>query len=628
MSLGEIYKEPGSAASLKLASHWLQTCINEHALCRELIGKNDRLPTRVVYVGNEGDEPRLVIPANRTGYSTEEQTRKYLALSYCWGKDVTFKLTKANFKSFQECMPLRHWPKTLHHAVVVAQGLEIPYLWVDALCIIQDDGEDWKLEAARMHDIYNHATVTLFATTSASISDGFLQAENRRVSPECSLPWEIPSLEQSEKASYNKVYLRIHDGDAHEEDDHFRTEGRWRRRGWTLQERLSAARGLSYTHLQMSWHCHSSTIRENNGYMDHTEQTAFDLVEESRLDLHYDTLDRLTALWNGPVKIKNHQRWGVSTQEYHTFLIRYWYRLTNEFQWRSFTYEADKLASVAGLANVLEQKAAGRDRYWAGLWESDWTLGLLWIAWGNKRSREEIDHDLGYCQPQPDGGITKPRAPSWSWASVLAHDFSHWGAEPTDFSSHRCDMHSFLRKVEAPRFATEQERFIPTETLVLRITAPIQRLSDNWREVPKSPQPDVFRSAFERDLRSLFYMTTDEGIEHRSGHFRAEFAQKHQVYHGQHFVAIQVANWIQSYQASVDLPQPAITSQNSNDAWVVFFLILESVPEHTNRYRRVGALALSEVYPFGKQELLEDEIPALQMMREEGPWPEREIELV
>ena len=44
---------------------------------------------------------------------------------------------------------------------MIARALDIRYLWIDSLCIVQDDPADWEAEAARMKDFYAEILFTI-----------------------------------------------------------------------------------------------------------------------------------------------------------------------------------------------------------------------------------------------------------------------------------------------------------------------------------------------------------------------------------------------------------------------------------------------------------------------------------
>ncbi|KAF8854001.1 hypothetical protein BDZ45DRAFT_551941, partial [Acephala macrosclerotiorum] len=97
------------------------------------------------------------------------------SLSYCWGGPQTITATKLTLHSHTESIPLQACSQSIKDAVAVARGLHIQYLWVDALCIIQDATSDKLYEIERMGRIYKNAPVTISAANSPSATYGFLR---------------------------------------------------------------------------------------------------------------------------------------------------------------------------------------------------------------------------------------------------------------------------------------------------------------------------------------------------------------------------------------------------------------------------------------------------------------------
>lgn len=102
----------------------------------------------------------------------------YCALSYCWGpsEDAVYqtKTTRKNIERNLESMDFDDLSPVLKDAVTTARSLSIPYLWVDALCILQDDMSDWQMQCSQMNDIYGGACVTFIAASSRNCREGFL----------------------------------------------------------------------------------------------------------------------------------------------------------------------------------------------------------------------------------------------------------------------------------------------------------------------------------------------------------------------------------------------------------------------------------------------------------------------
>ncbi|KAF2688359.1 HET-domain-containing protein, partial [Lentithecium fluviatile CBS 122367] len=104
-------------------------------------------PTRVIDVGSVSAEPSFHIPQ-------PGERAPYCALSHCWGppdpavpRVVT---TRDNFEEHRKKIPLQTLSQTFRQAVEVVKELGVQFLWIDSLCIVQDDADDWAQEASRM----------------------------------------------------------------------------------------------------------------------------------------------------------------------------------------------------------------------------------------------------------------------------------------------------------------------------------------------------------------------------------------------------------------------------------------------------------------------------------------------
>lgn len=79
-------------------------------------------------------------------------------------------------------MAILNWslmPKTFQHAIIVARELAIRYVWIDSLCIIQDDLKDWETESSKVKTVYAGAYLTVAALAAANDHVGlFADREN------------------------------------------------------------------------------------------------------------------------------------------------------------------------------------------------------------------------------------------------------------------------------------------------------------------------------------------------------------------------------------------------------------------------------------------------------------------
>ncbi|UZP39468.1 hypothetical protein NXS19_007284 [Fusarium pseudograminearum] len=96
---------------------------------------------------------------------------KYLTLSHCWGESVPIKLSNKSKSVYAKQIPredlLQPEAKVFREAIWVTRCLGYRYLWIDALCINQEDDNEKAIEVARMDQIYSGATANLSATSAS-----------------------------------------------------------------------------------------------------------------------------------------------------------------------------------------------------------------------------------------------------------------------------------------------------------------------------------------------------------------------------------------------------------------------------------------------------------------------------
>ncbi|KAH6707574.1 heterokaryon incompatibility protein-domain-containing protein [Leptodontidium sp. MPI-SDFR-AT-0119] len=140
---------------------WLETCVQTHERCKQT---QVVLPKRVLDL--KGKNPVLVLRNDRK--------EPYAALSHCWGKKPLLRTTTSTLASRMECMELSTLPRTFQDAILIARNLRLRYLWIDSLCIVQDDTQDWMTESAKMMDYYLKAHITISALRASDSQEGIL----------------------------------------------------------------------------------------------------------------------------------------------------------------------------------------------------------------------------------------------------------------------------------------------------------------------------------------------------------------------------------------------------------------------------------------------------------------------
>lgn len=118
------------------------------------------LPTRVLDVSRVGPDGKVYL------VRSNGKRQKYTTLSHCWGdaNHAPMTTSKATVSDRASGIVLDSLPKTFRDAVVITYHLNINYIWIDSLCIIQDSEEDWNLEASRMAQIYSSSFLNIAAT--------------------------------------------------------------------------------------------------------------------------------------------------------------------------------------------------------------------------------------------------------------------------------------------------------------------------------------------------------------------------------------------------------------------------------------------------------------------------------
>ena len=145
----------------------MKDCQSSHAFCQS--NTNAQLPTRLIEIVN-ATTVRLVDTAGQSGI--------YVALSYCWGAaapGVNYIPVEANLgaRLALKGFPRDELPATIIDAITITERLGMQYIWVDALCIIQDEKKDKEFELGKMSQYYRNSYLTIAASTPGAVT-GFI----------------------------------------------------------------------------------------------------------------------------------------------------------------------------------------------------------------------------------------------------------------------------------------------------------------------------------------------------------------------------------------------------------------------------------------------------------------------
>ncbi|KAL7906417.1 hypothetical protein GGI35DRAFT_482579 [Trichoderma velutinum] len=147
---------PSSTDTVETIKTWLQECFTTHAECQQLQNSNRPSdaslpdPQRRLHLFGKAAHPQVRLQESSSSGSFVE----YIALSYCWRGDQPVQLKEYIVKSWMINIPNDQFPQTIKDAIQVAMALDLQYLWIDALYIIQDSNQDKAEQISRMTEIY------------------------------------------------------------------------------------------------------------------------------------------------------------------------------------------------------------------------------------------------------------------------------------------------------------------------------------------------------------------------------------------------------------------------------------------------------------------------------------------
>ncbi|KAF1731244.1 hypothetical protein CRV24_009323 [Beauveria bassiana] len=363
---GTLSSHTNSNATLTLARRWITDCAAHHQQCKTSSRENRFYPTRLLDCGSPGASDircHLIEPSIA---ATDEP---YITLSHCWGVTDSLKLTTENYGQLLNGISMSLLPKLYQDVVHIAHQLNVRYLWIDALCIIQqgDQLADWQREVALMRDVYSNSFCNISA---ANVPDSHHSMFRSR-DPEALHPDVVYLSVNGLNTTYLVSDIRLWDTDV--------SRAVVNTRAWVLQERLLAPRIVHFGASQVFWECREKDAAEV--YPDGLPVDIFPAHKRLK-DL---TSDR-----------------GEDEQGCKLWAYQSWIRIVQIYSACALTFPSDKLVAISGIAAMME--AVLCDEYIAGMWRRHLEKELLW-------SRVDMQSAIP-AQPQTY------RAPSWSWAAV------------------------------------------------------------------------------------------------------------------------------------------------------------------------------------------------------------------
>ncbi|KAI8682481.1 HET domain-containing protein [Fusarium sp. Ph1] len=358
---------------------WLQTCDDDHEECvaireaRNSIGAEATRASRMIHLRVVGGQLRLRL------CQPYDSSQPYTVLSYCWGGSDLLKTTPGSYSDFQDDIPAGGLCETIWQAARITYSIGVSYIWVDSLCIIQGDVEDWAREAPKMKDVYANAYLTISAS---ALGRNGCYPHKLRESRHAKITYyehEMRLIPQpSDAANWNMLNEPLEN------------------RGWTLQERLLSHRVLYCSKFDYYWLC-----RETEECAAH--RFASDFFDCDGLDsnerVHVD------FLYNLPLLLP------PSAQPTQALIL--WYKMLLDYSARLLTEPTDKLPAIEGITQRFKTWITSDCLH--GLWQSDLAYGLMWRR---RRSYFEVESfsTENPFDPSCDNRLVPGRGPSWSWA--------------------------------------------------------------------------------------------------------------------------------------------------------------------------------------------------------------------
>lgn len=369
------------------------------------------MPEIVLRVARRGDAAAYDVSM----HFPSEVGEPYVALSYCWGGDQPYKTTRARIRSEDVGLDWHSLPTTIQDAVKVTVGLGFQYLWVDSLCIVQDDAQFQKARhIAQMPQIYSNAVVTLAASKSSRAADGFLNHVGIRSLTRLAVKLRYADRNNSIFGDLFLVEFR----------DDLDTEP-LDLRGWTFQERHLSTRIVDFEARCVSWSCLSEPpgrIRDGWGLFQPKSSSSklrawYALRRLRDADGHAKTRPRHTITTQGYTRAST----APSDEHYQTVLEEF-YSVVSDYTERVLSIPQDRILAVSGMAEMFGTIL--EDDYAVGLWRRSLPAGLLWNISrfsGDVETRADEEEDEEEEEKHPHHLHPRPplfQAPSWSWAAV------------------------------------------------------------------------------------------------------------------------------------------------------------------------------------------------------------------
>lgn len=251
-----------SCIDLALVQNWLSNC-RGHDSCKEIRAAQLANMAQTFYTSGfrliDVIEGRLV---------EKTQPCEYIALSYVWGQAASFGLCtkRENLSTLSRPSSLdrshtqdgvsKRLPKTIADAISFCRFIGQRYLWVDSLCIVQDDPDEKRRLIHGMNSVYENADLTLVALSGVDAEAGLAGISPRGCDTDnCGREHLFHEIDGTCSIGTGRISLIEQIQCSH-----------WNARGWTYQEQLLSPRKLYFASGEVFYECGHQTLREGYAF--------------------------------------------------------------------------------------------------------------------------------------------------------------------------------------------------------------------------------------------------------------------------------------------------------------------------------------------------------------------------
>ena len=385
---------------------WCWKCIHSHQLCSRSVVAGGWLPTRLLDVSPRNRNRRVFL---RSSAQIPPGT-EYITLSHIWGCSSGKKLTRLTMKEIKNGIKSEELSLTFQHTIEITRALNVQFLWIDALCIIQGADaiarKDWAHEAALMGKVYKNSYLNVSTLDAVDSLGGCFHERDVIGLGRCDIDVEFTINRSSVPCTALGKYHVVPRNTWYHDVE----QAPVNQRGWVLQERLLARRTVYFGRQRVLWECGELYAHEFDP--DGTQITEM-LDKPPIITSALKTLYVQRSFKN--VSISASLGSGSESSDFEATVIAFWRQIVNLYSTSKLTRSEDKLVALSGIAKEFQYLMGEKDTYLAGLWREHLALELLWVVDQRKGAR-----------------VDTYRAPSWSWASVEGEIIWPWNIDHKD----------------------------------------------------------------------------------------------------------------------------------------------------------------------------------------------------